>query len=166
VEFKGEDAATVEPRLGDIVQKTADQTEQTLRPLAPKSGSRTIAGVPIVFIGDIKGAPGDGNSSLAIGLRTALPQRGISVKETSADAGWRIECAVNVTSKSKTEDTVTLKWRVLDKSGVEKGSMTQENAVPRGRLDKEWGEIAGFATEAASEGIQSIIQQVAKPPTE
>jgi hypothetical protein len=34
--------------------------------------------------------------------------------------------------------------------------------VPRGRLSKPWAEIAGFAAEAAAEGIAQLIQQIAQ----
>jgi hypothetical protein len=62
------------------------------------------------------------------------------------------------------QDVVTLTWRVLDASGSEAGTIAQENAVPHGRLAKPWREIAGFAAEAAAEGIAQLIQQVTSGP--
>jgi hypothetical protein len=58
---------------------------------------------------------------------------------------------------------VTLIWRVFDAKGKEAGNIRQENAVPHGRLSKSWDEVAGFAAEAAAEGIAQLIQQVGPP---
>ena len=114
---------------------------------------------PIAWVGAVKGAPGDGNQALARALVGILPVKGIAVEATQAKAQWRIEGSIKVAS-GPTQDVVTLTWRVLDATGKEAGTIAQENAVPHGRLAKPWREIAGFAAEAAAEGIAQLIQQV------
>lgn len=123
--------------------------------------AETVASVekPVAWIGAIKGAPGDGNQALARALSGILPMKGIVVAAAQAKAQWRIEAAIKVVP-GPTQDTVAMTWRVLDASGKEAGTIAQENAVPRGRLSKPWREIAGFAAEAAAEGIAQLIQQV------
>jgi hypothetical protein len=54
----------------------------------------------------------------------------------------------------------------MDARGKEAGTITQENAVPHGRLDSKWGEIAGFAGEAAAEGIAQLIHSFAAKPAD
>jgi hypothetical protein len=115
---------------------------------------------PVAWVGAIKGAPGDGNEALARALQGVLPLKGVRVEAAKDRATWRIEGQVKVVRKSPTEDVVTLTWRVLDAQGKEAGTIAQENVVASGRLQKPWAEIAGFAAEAAAEGIAQLLQQV------
>jgi hypothetical protein len=39
------------------------------------------------------------------------------------------------------------------------GDIKQNNPVPAGSLDKGWGDNAGFATQAAAEGIFKLIEK-------
>ena len=164
--FKGEDGAKVEPRLSVLAEQIADKIG-TLTHSQPVSSepAKVLAAKPIVWIGAIKGAPGDGNTALAQALQSALPLQGMRVASVQANAAWRVECAVSVQVKSASEDIVVLRWRLLDKAGKEVGILTQENPVPSGRLSKPWREIAGFAGEAAAAGFQKIIQQVTRGKT-
>jgi hypothetical protein len=129
------------------------------RPGTQVAQAAAPAAKPAAWIGAISGAPGDGNQALARALAGILPVKGIVVEATQAKAQWRIEGSIKVAS-GQAQDVVTLTWRVLDESGNEAGTIAQENAVPHGRLAKPWREIAGFAAEAAAEGIAQLIQQV------
>jgi hypothetical protein len=40
------------------------------------------------------------------------------------------------------------------------GTVRQANDVPAGSLNEGWGQTAGFAAEAAAEGIFSLVNQV------
>jgi hypothetical protein len=115
---------------------------------------------PTAWVGEIKGAPGDGNEALARSLNAVLPLKGVRIKGAKTDAEWIVEGRVKVVQGSPTQDVVTLAWRITDAKGREAGTITQQNAVPRGRLSKKWAELAGFAAEAAAEGIAQLIQQV------
>jgi hypothetical protein len=97
-------------------------------------------------------------------LAALLPFKGIKIAEGNDAGAWRVEGTVKVKAKSQQLDIVTLTWRVVDGQGKEAGTITQENAVPRGRLDGKWGEIAGFAGEAAAEGIAQLIHSFATKP--
>lgn len=130
------------------------------RPRTQAAEQQTVSQKPVAWIAAIIGAPGDGNKSLARALQGVLPLKGIAVDSARERAAWRIEGRITVVKASATQDVVTLTWRVIDAKGTEAGSITQENAVPRGRLSKAWGEVAGFAAEAAAEGIAQLIQQV------
>jgi hypothetical protein len=145
----------------------ADQTAAALETALTHPGRQvatvaTTAERPIAWVGTIKGAPGDGNTALARALQGMLPLKGVRVDPKKEKAAWRIEGVVKVVRGAGDRDVVTLTWRVLDAKGKEAGTIAQENAVPRGRLSKPWAEIAGFAAEAAAEGIAQLIQQIAQ----
>lgn len=157
---------TVQETLGEadlriVAQDTVNALDAALlRPNTQASQTITAAVKPVAWVGAVKGAPGDGNQALARALTGILPMKGVAVGDTRAKAQWRIEGVVTVVPGANGQDAVTLTWRVLDASGKEAGTISQENAVPRGRLAKPWREIAGFAAEAAAEGIAQLIQQV------
>lgn len=150
-----------ETELRLVAQQTVTALDAALlRPDTQVSATIATAVKPVAWIGAIKGAPGDGNQALDRALNGILPIKGVSVEKAQAKAQWRVEGVVKVTPGASGQDVVTLTWRVLDAKGKEAGTITQENAVPRGRLTKPWREIAGFAAEAAAEGIAQLIQQV------
>lgn len=133
-----------------------------LRPRTQVAQTTTAATAdrPTAWVGAIKGAPGDGNEALSRSLNAVLPLKGVRIKGAKADAEWIVEGIVKVVQGSPTQDVVTLSWRITDASGREAGTITQQNAVAHGRLAKKWAELAGFAAEAAAEGIAQLIQQV------
>lgn len=152
------------------VARLADQTVESLnvalqrpRTQVTEAAAPAAAEKPIVWVGAITGAPGDGNKSLAQALTAILPLKGLRIEPKKAKAQWRVEGVVKVTSTSDKQDVVTLTWRVLDAKGKEAGKIAQQNPVPKGSLNKEWGKIAAFAAEAAAEGIAQLIQQVSAP---
>ncbi len=161
VTFKTVQETLGEGDLGIVAQDTVNALDAALlRPDTQISQTITAEVKPIAWVGAVKGAPGDGNQALARALSGILPLKGVALGETRAKAQWQIEGTIKVVAGPAGQDVVTLTWRVLDSSGKEAGSITQENAVPRGRLTKPWREIAGFAAEAAAEGIAQLIQQV------
>ena len=155
-----------EVALADLATQTATRLDTALmRPDTQIAQQTTSIEKAIVWVGVIRGAPGDGNQSLTRALGGVLPLKGVQVEKNKAKAQWRIEGQVEVANASATQDVVKLTWHVFDAKGVEAGKIEQENAVPHGRLSKPWAEIAGFAAEAAAEGITQLIQQLsaAKP---
>ncbi|NOT40132.1 MAG: hypothetical protein HOP13_06545 [Alphaproteobacteria bacterium] len=161
VTFKAVQETLGEGDLRIVAQDTVNALDAALlRPDTQVSQTITAAVKPAAWVGTVKGAPGDGNQALTRALTGILPMKGVALGDTKSKAQWRIEGVVKVTPGANGQDVVTLTWRVLDANGKEAGSITQENAVPRGRLTKPWREIAGFAAEAAAEGIAQLIQQV------
>lgn len=163
VTFAGTEASLTVAGVQLLAEQTATALETALTHPGRQIATNAAATVrPIAWIGTIKGAPGDGNMALARALQGVLPLKGVKVDPQKDKAAWRIEGVVKVTHGAGDKDVVTLTWRVLDAKGKEAGTIAQENAVPRGRLTKPWAEIAGFAAEAAAEGIAQLIQQIAQ----
>ncbi len=152
--------------VADLAMQTASQLDTALmRPETQVMQQAQTVERAKVWVGQIRGAPGDGNQALARALTAVLPLKGVRIESDKSKVQWRIEGLVKVARSSATQEVVTLTWRVFDAKGAEAGKIEQENAVPRGRLNKSWAEIAGFAAEAAAEGIAQLIQQLsaAKP---
>jgi hypothetical protein len=161
IAYKGTGPALGDATLRIVAEQTATALEAALlRPSTQVAEVVTPVKKPIAWVGAINGAPGDGNLALARALAGVLPLKGIAVEAAQGAAEWRIEGLIKVAPGPQGKDVVTLTWRVLDAKGKEAGSITQENAVPHGRLQKPWAEIAGFAAEAAAEGIAQLLQQV------
>lgn len=161
VETKGGADGLTDVALADLATQTASRLDAALmRPDTQVAQQAATAERAIVWVGAIRGAPGDGNQALTRALGGVLPLKGVRVEKDKARAQWRIEGQVDVAKASATQDVVKLTWRVFDAKGVEAGKIEQENAVPHGRLSKSWAEIAGFAAEAAAEGITQLIQQL------
>jgi hypothetical protein len=163
VMFAGTEASLTGGGVLLLAEQTAAALETALTHPGRQVATNAAATVrPIAWVGSIKGAPGDGNTALARALQGVLPLKGVKVDPKKDKAEWRIEGIVKVTRGAGDTDVVALTWRVLDVKGKEAGTIAQENAVPRGRLSKPWAEIAGFAAEAAAEGIAQLIQQIAQ----
>jgi hypothetical protein len=160
VSFAGAAADLSAGSIQLLAEQTASALEAALQRPLTQVAEQKATPKPAAFVGAIKGALGDGNEALARALQAVLPIKGVRIERNQDKAAWSIEGRVKVTSKSATEDVVSLTWRVFDAKGKEAGTITQENVVPRGRLKKPWAEIAGFAAEAAAEGIAQLLQQV------
>lgn len=165
VSFVGEESDLTQAALGVIAEQTATHVDQALQRPGTQAveAAAPMANKPIAWIGAIKGAPGDGNKALTQALNAILPLKGVRIERAKAKAQWVIEGQVKVERGSASQDVVTLSWRVLDAKGREAGTIRQQNPVPKGSLSKSWGQIAGFAAEAAAEGIAQLIQQVTAP---
>jgi hypothetical protein len=161
VEAKSGADGLSEVALAGLATQTASRLDTALmRPDTQIAQQAATVEKAVVWVGEIRGAPGDGNLALARALGGVLPMKGVRIDSHKAKAQWRIEGQVKIAATSAAQDVVTLTWRVFDAKGVEAGKIEQENAVPHGRLSKPWAEIAGFAAEAAAEGITQLIQQL------
>ena len=163
VTFAGTEEALSLGGAALLAEQTAAALETALtHPRRQVAANPALSERPVAWVGSVRGAPGDGNTALARAMAGVLPLKGVKVEAARDKAQWRIEGIVSVKRGAGDKDVVTLTWRVLDSKGKEAGTIAQENAVPRGRLNKPWVEIAGFAAEAAAEGIAQLLQQIAQ----
>ena len=163
--FASAEGDVTEPAVAQLAEQTVEKLDVALqRPRTQVAeAAPVVAEKPTVWIGAITGAPGDGDKALAQALTAILPLKGARIEPKKAKAQWRIEGVIKVSSASDKQDVVTLTWRVLDAKGKEAGTIAQRNPVPKGSLNKAWGQSAAFAAEAAAEGIAQLIQQVSAP---
>lgn len=106
----------------------------------------------------VVGAPGDGNDSLSNAMKTELQQAGIG----AASAGQRaysVAGKVAVTAVKDGKQSVKIDWRVTDPGGTLLATVTQNNEIPAGTLDGQWGGIASDAAQGAASRIKQIIDE-------
>lgn len=124
------------------------------------------AGPPRVRLAGVRGAPGDGNTSLAARMREFLSNEGYVVQDAAEGAAYGLEAEVNVVPAGRGLDRVEIQWIVSRRDGEELGRVVQMNEVPSGRLNRLWGDIAYAAAQEASGGVKTVIvnAQAAPPP--
>jgi len=125
------------------------------------------AGPPRVRLAGVRGAPGDGNTSLAARMREFLGNQGYVVQDAADGAAYGLEAEVNVVPAGRGLDRVEIQWIVSRRDGEELGRVVQMNEVPSGRLNRLWGDIAYAAAQEAAGGVKTVIVNAqAVPPAE
>jgi len=121
---------------------------------------------PVVALGGITGAPGDGAHSLALAMAEALKR--VHVGLASPAGGSRdflLTASVEVAAADGQKQRVRVSWALLRPDGSEVGRVNQENAVPAGSLNGAWGQIAYAVTNAAAPGVRQLIEEAVAAPT-
>ena len=121
-----------------------------------KGGRLVIKAVAVI---PVKGAKGKGNDELTRAMRQTLTLAGWKVLSAPAKNALTISGRVEMAEVSGNMQMVALKWAVQAPDGGKLGDVNQANNVPAGSLDAGWGEIAGFAVEAAATGIFELINK-------
>lgn len=115
-----------------------------------------------VFVAGVTGAPGDGNESLAAGIKRQLATYNIVVQDSPGGADYRLRGEVTTAPGSGGQLKVELDWVVDDARG-ERGRVVQLNEVPGGSLDRYWGDVAVVASQQAAGGIKDVLFNAAGP---
>jgi hypothetical protein len=107
---------------------------------------------------EITRAPGDGRTALAEALTRLFRQNGVRIVEQARPDRLLVRGAVQVTpGATSDQEQVSIVWEVLDAEGESLGTVRQANAVPRGLLDRPWGETASLIAEGAAAGVGEIL---------
>ena len=120
---------------------------------------------PVVALGTVSGAPGDGDTALVRAMSAALGR--IHVALAGPDGGkpdFTLSAEVEVAPPDGKNQKVKVSWALIRPDGSEVGRVNQENAVPAGSLDTFWGDIAYAVTAAAAPGVRQLIEQAGTPP--
>ncbi len=133
--------------------------------LARVDASRRVAGQthgeplpPTLRFGGVRGAPGDGNISLARAIRAALARAGVVVQE-GAQAEFDLEGRVFVTDLPRRQQRVEIIWTLTRADGTEIGTVSQLNEVPVGTLEGLWADIAAVVADQAAGGVAEVIRR-------
>jgi hypothetical protein len=143
-----------------LVLRLTDQTpkEQPAVSGAPSGGRVRVA------IRKVEGAPGDGNESLASSLAAVLKRADVDLVASPADKPDLVVDAEITTEPVKPDKQhVKIVWHMSRATGGEVGTVSQENDVPRGRLDGPWGDVAYNIAIAAGPGIMQLVDRGAPP---
>lgn len=158
-----ETLAAVAASAAPALQKLLLQVEAARKATDPAS---LAAGPPRIRVGDVRGAPGDGNAALGARIREQLRAQGFAVQDTAEAASYAVEADVAVTPPARGVQRVEIQWIVSRRDGEELGRVAQLNEVPTGRLNRFWGDIAYAAAEEAADGVRTVVANaIAAPPT-
>ena len=113
-----------------------------------------------IHLAGVTGAPGDGNRSLPAQMRAKLSALGLVVQDTVKDADYILQGDVAAVPGAGGTTRIELQWIVTDAKG-ERGRILQLNEVPRGSLDRYWGDVAVAAATEAAAGVRDVVANAA-----
>jgi hypothetical protein len=112
-----------------------------------------------VVVQGVDGAPGDGTRSLPRALRAILVQQKIAVVDKADGDTVLVRGAVQLEERGA-EQLVEIKWSVARPDGKRLGQVSQSNLLPKGLLDRAWGDIAYAAAEGGAAGILEVLAKL------
>ncbi|GBR12566.1 hypothetical protein [Asaia spathodeae] len=115
-----------------------------------------------VYFKGVKGAPGDGNVSLARAFTASFPDRHDQLQSTPKDADYSVEAIVTVSNgpagtTGHPSQHIEISWRTVAADGKEAGAATQLHDIDAHSLDGPWGDVAMAAASEAAGGVHQII---------
>lgn len=115
------------------------------------------------LVPSVKGAPGDGSTSLTAAIQRQLQTKGITLTDRPAAETYRVEGAVMLGSARDGKQPIQIEWVVRDPRGKKLGTVSQKNDIPEGSLDGSWGRVADQAAGAAVQGILKLLPNGGRP---
>jgi hypothetical protein len=115
----------------------------------------SVAARPVAVL-SVTGASGDGNKALAAAMQQELAKSGIATTD-NAGAAFRVEGRVTVGAAQSSQQPLSIAWNVRDPAGKSLGDVVQNRTIPRGTLDRQWGETADAAAKASAKEIASLM---------
>ncbi len=110
----------------------------------------------LVFRG-VRGAPGNGDQALGREVSRLLAQSGAQLAPNGTPGALYLTADVSRT-RGGSSDRIKITWHVEESSGKRVGQVVQENDVPVGALDSNWGEDAFYAAQGARDGIMELLR--------
>lgn len=169
-ELLGEDRIEIEasnlawrradPQLMEaLAREAATQVARLLKPDVMAAGGFTPTAVAVAILG-VEGAPGDGRISLPAALRVLFKDAKLPVVADPASAGLLIRAEVEPGVPADGMQPVTLVWRFSRNSGEEIAVIRQENLVPVGQLNSNWGDLAFDIAYALTGSVADMLALV------
>ncbi|MEN2494267.1 MAG: hypothetical protein TECD_00158 [Hyphomicrobiaceae bacterium hypho_1] len=112
-----------------------------------------------IHIPKVKGAPGDGSTSLSRALKRQLEKSGLTLVESPGKAAHTVEGNVKLGVAEAGKQRIKIDWIVKNSIGKKIGTVSQRNRIPAGSLDSQWGATADAAASAAAQGIIRLLPQ-------
>ena len=131
------------------IRATRDRTDPTA----------LVNRIPMVYIPEVAGAPGDGNGALTRLLRAEMRQIGPLVQVTPDGADFTVKGVVTMAALPAGQQRVEIVWTVTRPSGVVVGKVSQINSIRAGSLSQYWGDVAVAVTKEAAGGVQRVVER-------
>ena len=115
-----------------------------------------------VYFKGVRGAPGDGNVSLARAFIASFPDQHDQLQSTPKDADYSVEAIVTLNDgpagmTGHPSQHIEISWRTVAADGKEAGAATQLHDIDAHSLDGPWGDVAMAAASEAAGGVHQII---------
>jgi len=151
---------------GDIARALANPAAPAIAKLVESDAPLPQGNAsPLIALGTVSGAPGDGDSALARAMGAALERVHVALAGPGGfKPDYTLSGVVEVSPPAGPNQKVKVSWALLRPDGSEVGRVNQENAVPAGSLDRVWGDIAYAVTSAAAPGVRQLIEQAGTAP--
>ena len=112
-----------------------------------------------IFVDTVAGAGGDGPTELANALSSELRRAGGGRVNDAGRADYVVKGEATVGPAVQGRQTVAIIWTVTTRSGSPLGTVRQVNHVAPGSLDRQWGQSAQRAAEAAAPGVLALLPE-------
>ncbi len=110
-----------------------------------------------IFMGNVTGAPTDGDSALALDITRDLPSiQGVLV-ENPAEADFTVSGQVKTQPDTNRQLLVQITWTVRDSNHRAIGQVTQLHDLDPADITPYWGDVAAAAASQGASGVQQVI---------
>lgn len=140
------DAATLAKRLATINAKIQQSNPNSLENRPAR-----------LYLTTITGAPGDGDTSLALNLNRDLPKLGLILAPNPADADFTISGIVKTSPDTNNQTLVEIDWIIQDANQRKIGQVTQLHDLNLTDITPYWGDIAAAAATQGATGIAEAV---------
>lgn len=110
-----------------------------------------------IFMGQVSGAPTDGDSALALDITRDLPSADGILVDNPADADFAVRGQVETQPDSNSQMLVQITWTVTDSNGRVIGQVTQLHDLSPADITPYWGDVAAAAATEGASGVQQVI---------
>jgi uncharacterized lipoprotein YmbA len=145
------------PKTAEADAPPAGKKGPALASTQTTTGSIAKGGALTAVVPSVKGAPGDGSTSLTAAIQRELQTKGVALTDRPTPATYRVEGAVTLGASREGKQPIQIEWVVRDPNGKKLGTVSQKNDIPEGSLDGSWGQVANQAAGAAVQGILKLL---------
>ncbi len=150
----------------DTVRANADESSKPLEELLRSINAKVQEANPAslenrpahVMLEGVKGAPGDGDHSLALDFRRSLRLLGIVIVGTQIQADFIVTGNVRISPQGRSKELVELDWVVRNRTHQFIGKVTQLHLLKPTDIDSYWGDIAAAAAKQAAFGVRQVVE--------
>ena len=114
-----------------------------------------------VYVPEVTGAPGDGNSALTRLIRAQLREFGPLVQAVPEAPDFTVGGVVTTVPLPKGQQRIEIVWTVTRPGGVVSGKVSQINSIRAGSLNTFWGDVAIAVAREAAGGIFRVVERFA-----
>lgn len=113
-----------------------------------------------VVVLPIEEAPGDGRESLEVAMMQVLRDAGVPVRRVPEIQDFLLDVDIELGEPQDGSQRIRIVWTLLSaRDFSEIGTLTQENRIPAGSLDGEWGDTAYAISRAAADGLIELLRE-------